>query len=320
MQLDWKNKDISEKIAIIGGEAALAILPEVAMLKYGSAAKKTMQGIDKVDDISKVGNKVDDVMDIVNNKVAKKYGLSIDDLDTKGIISKEKDIAKNVDLGIGKYDHSSRVTYENGMELHVYKNPKTNMDDIYLMYDPKTEKNIAYSQRNTVNKDWKVVGDNSFHIKADMEGMSKDKVKFAMDELKKVLPEKHGLHESGTISTDGFRTWSQQAKHGYEEVAGKVTSPYISNAGKDNIFKGLDFTTAGDNFGAITFKTDKSAKEGLSRIHKVLKENNIKWIPKLTENRTLKVELPELQRLFGLIGATATGVKLINNKEDNETK
>lgn len=58
-----------------------------------------------------------------SGNATKEFGLSIDELGTKGIIKKSKDLEKNVDLGIGKYDHTSLVEYDNGLQLHTYAQP-----------------------------------------------------------------------------------------------------------------------------------------------------------------------------------------------------
>jgi hypothetical protein len=234
--------------------------------------------------------------------VGKDFGLSIDELNTKGIIKKSKDLEKNVDLGIGRFNHNNLVEYDNGLQLHTYSKPGSSVDDVILMYNPKTNENIAYMRKYKLGDDWKQVPTNEWHIKADMPTTDKELVKFANKELEKIAPVKPIKYEDKTISTDGLRYWNQQTKYGYSPLD-DITKPYVSAAGKNDLFTGLRYSNNDDSFEALKFATKKDATEGAKRLEDFIKKSGNDYKVIISNDNSLQINLPKLQRAFGKGGS-----------------
>ena len=238
-----------------------------------------------------------------SSQIEKQFGLSIDELNTKGIVKKLKDVEKNVDLGIGKYDHTNLIEYENGLQLHTYSKPGSKVDDVILVFDPKTNENIAY-MRKYLKGDfppkggvWEDLPTNEWHIKADMPTVNKDLVKFANKELEKIVQVKPIKYESNTISTDGLRYWNQQQKHGYSAID-DFTTPSVSAAGKDDLFKNLKYSNDDNAFEAVKFATKEDAIEGAARLENLMKNQGLDYKVIINNDNTLKIDLPKLQRAY----------------------
>ena len=248
----------------------------------------------------------------IQKPAKKEWGLSVDELNTSNIVKKSKEVEKNTDLGIGTFDKTSNVQYNNGLNMHRYSKPGSNIDDVILIHEPKTNGTIAYMRKYGMDDNFKHSPLNEWHIKADMPNTDKELVKFANKELEKVIPVKPTKFESTTISTDGLRNWAQQEKHGYSKIS-EATRPSVSSAGKDNLFDGLDFKNATDEFSDAIFKDDKTADEAISRLNKLMKKNGQDFgISKVSKNGgvVLKIDLPKLKRAFStapVIVAAATG-------------
>lgn len=243
--------------------------------------------------------------------VKKEWGLSVDELNTSNIVKKSKDIEKNTDLGIGTFDKTSHVQYDNGLDMHRYSKPGSDIDDVILIHEPKSNGTVAYMRKYGMDDKFRSVPLNEWHIKADMPNTDKELVKFANQELEKVVPIKPTKFENKTISTDGLRNWAQQEKHGYSKLA-ETTSPSVSSAGKDKLFDGLDFKNATDEFSDAIFKDDKTADEAISRLRRLMEKNgqdfNISKVSKRGGGVVLKIGLPKLKRAFSaapVVGAAA---------------
>jgi len=245
------------------------------------------------------------------NDINKNFGISIDDLKTSNILKKTKNIEKNVDLGIGKFDHTNLVEYDNGLQLHTYSKPGSLVDDVMLMYNPKNGENIAYIRNYTIGKNWENIPTNEWHIKADMPKSDKELVKFANKELEKVVPIKPIKYENKTISTDGLRYWNQQYNYGFKPLE-ETTNPYVSLAGKDDLFKGLKYYNNNDAFDVIKFINKEDATEGAKRLQEFIKKQGNDYKVIINDNNTLQINLPKLQREFNLGGS----VKIKTPKEN----
>ena len=233
------------------------------------------------------------------DNVGKGFGLSIDDLNTKGIVKKLKDVEKNVNLHIGRFDHTNLVEYDNGLRLHTYSQPGSSIDDVILMYNPKTKtnENIAYIRKYKWGDNFKKVPTNEWHIKANMPTTDKELVKFANKELEKIVPIKPIKYEGKTISTDGLKYWNQQTKHGYSPLD-DITKPYVSAAGKDDLFKGLKYNNNNDAFEFVKFANKEDATEGARRLEDFMKKSGNDYKVIINNDNSLQINLPKLQRAF----------------------
>ena len=277
------------------GRKALNDLSEGNFIGAGFNALGAIPMAGYTDDILRMTNKVP-------KPVQKQFGLSIDELGTKGIVSKSKNIQKNVDLGIGKYDHTNLVQYDNGLQLHTYSKPGSKVDDVVLMYNPTTNENIAYMRQYNVGKPkpgqpLRYEPTNEWHIKADMPTANKDLVRFSNQELEKVIPIKPVKYEGKTISTDGLRYWNQQQAHGYSAID-DFNKPYVSAAGKDDLFSGLNYSNNNDAFESIRFATEEDAIKGAIRLEEFIKGQGLNYKVIRNSNNTLQLELPKLQRSY----------------------
>lgn len=254
-----------------------------------------------------------------SSNVVKEFGLSIDELGTKGILKKSKDIEKNVDLGIGNFDHTNLVEYDNGLQLHTYSKPGSKVDDVILVFNPKTNENIAYMRNYKIGDDWKPAPTNQWHIKADMPTADKDLVKFANQELEKIVQVKPIKYEGKTISTDGLRYWNQQQKHGYSAID-DFNKPYVSAAGKDDLFKNLRYSNNDDAFESVRFATRKDATEGAARLENFIKSQGLDYKVIINNDNTLQINLPKLQRAFSIGGMITPPAAIIGAGAMQEQK
>jgi len=316
-QVQRANRSAFDKINEVALTTALGVIPEFAAAKWASVGKTAYKGLSKADDI------VDGISEVakVNKSVTstpKKYGLTFDELSTKGIKQKDLSLGELEDLGIGHYRTNGIVEYENGLQLRKYRNPKTNEDDVFLMYNPKTEENIAYMRNNTLDDNFKLKPSNEFHIKADMPTSSKEDVKFAMEELQKVLPPKHIIYEPKNISTDGLRIYNKQTSYGYKPIEQTTKTP-ISNADKAGMFKDLNIKQTSDPFTDVKFKDIQNTEMGVNRLKEFMTKNNISYPIETTNSNRMKVVLPKLQRQFGIVPPAMGvygGAKLNNNMKN----
>ena len=133
---------------------------------------------------------------------------------------------------------------------------------------------------------------------------NKDLVKFANQELEKIVQVKPIKYEGKTISTDGLRYWNQQQKHGYSALE-DFTRPYVSAAGKDDLFKNLRYSNNNDAYEAVRFATKKDATEAAARLENFIKNQELNYKAIINNDNTLQLYLPKLQRQYkngGIIG------------------
>ena len=239
-----------------------------------------------------------------SSNVAKEFGLSIDELGTEGIVN--KNVKEEITHPFGKnsspYLRTGQVEYENGLKLKTYSDVKTKEPNLISIENPKTGETISYTRKTTLDDNWKPVYSNEWSIKADMSSADKDLIKFANKELEKIIPVKPIKTESSTISTDGLRYWDQQQKHGYSTID-KFTTPQVSAAGKDDLFKGLNYKSmTDDSFAAVEFATRKDATEGAARLENFMKNQGLDYKVIINNDNTLQINLPKLQRAFSMGG------------------
>lgn len=241
----------------------------------------------------------------------KKFGQSFEELATDGIL--EKDLKKGAleDLGIGIFRANGVIQYDNGLQMRKYLNPSTKEDDVFMIFNPKTEENIAYMRSKSIGSDMNVSYKNEFHIKADMPNSSKEEVKFAMEELKKVLPKKHKIYERTNMSLDGVKVWNQQLKHGYEPTGESLKVP-INVADKRGLMKKLNTKEVDYDFSDAVFKNKDEANVALSRVKEELSGHGINYDLSISSDNKIMIDAPVLRRLFGVAGAIALSKEVMD--------